>query len=386
MRVLVLSGGGGKGAYQVGVWKALRKLNIKYDVVIGTSIGSINAAFMVSKEYKKCYKLWKNVSYNDVFLNDFSKDITNKELIKNYALNAIKGGIKLDKLKSTLIKNINLNKFYNSNIDFGLVTVKLPNFKTCFFKKNDINKNLLFDYLIASSSIFPVFKIKNINYNYYLDGSYKQCLPIKYAFSYNPDEIIAVDLRMFKLRKNNYNKKNIIYITPNNKINNFYIINKKESKKALKFGYYDTLKKYNYYEGKKYTFKKNSLIKNYNKYIDSFYYCIKKYMPKKFYDIYVKKNKKVFFNNVAGKIGEIFKLKEDMVYNMFTFNLSLKIMYLKYKRKENCNSIRIILKIYKLINNSNSNQKLLNKLAYLYPKYFLCAIYLKVINKKKGAL
>ena len=28
---IVLSGGGAKGSYQLGVWKALRKLKIKYD-------------------------------------------------------------------------------------------------------------------------------------------------------------------------------------------------------------------------------------------------------------------------------------------------------------------------------------------------------------------
>lgn len=44
---LVLAGGGAKGAYEVGVYKALRELelvdNIK--VISGTSIGSINALF-----------------------------------------------------------------------------------------------------------------------------------------------------------------------------------------------------------------------------------------------------------------------------------------------------------------------------------------------------
>lgn len=41
---VVLSGGGSKGAYEIGVWKALRKLNVKYDIVTGTSVGALNAA------------------------------------------------------------------------------------------------------------------------------------------------------------------------------------------------------------------------------------------------------------------------------------------------------------------------------------------------------
>ena len=48
MLAVVLSGGGAKGAYQIGVWRALRKLNIKYDIITGTSVGALNGAMMVT--------------------------------------------------------------------------------------------------------------------------------------------------------------------------------------------------------------------------------------------------------------------------------------------------------------------------------------------------
>ena len=66
-RAIVLSGGGSKGAYQIGVWKALRKMKIKYDIVTGTSIGSVNGIMMVQKEYHKAKYLWDNISYDDIF-------------------------------------------------------------------------------------------------------------------------------------------------------------------------------------------------------------------------------------------------------------------------------------------------------------------------------
>ena len=44
--VLVLQGGGALGAYQVGVYQALREAGIEPDWVIGTSIGAINAALI----------------------------------------------------------------------------------------------------------------------------------------------------------------------------------------------------------------------------------------------------------------------------------------------------------------------------------------------------
>ena len=51
MNALVLSGGGGKGAYQIGVWKALRKLHYKIDIVTGTSVGALNAVLVTQKSY-----------------------------------------------------------------------------------------------------------------------------------------------------------------------------------------------------------------------------------------------------------------------------------------------------------------------------------------------
>ena len=53
MRALVLSGGGSKGSYQIGVWKALRELNIKIDIVTGTSAGALNAALITQNTYRR---------------------------------------------------------------------------------------------------------------------------------------------------------------------------------------------------------------------------------------------------------------------------------------------------------------------------------------------
>lgn len=52
-RAIVLAGGGTKGSYEVGVWRALNELGIDYQIVTGTSIGSINGVFMASGEYER---------------------------------------------------------------------------------------------------------------------------------------------------------------------------------------------------------------------------------------------------------------------------------------------------------------------------------------------
>ena len=68
---LVLAGGGAKGAYEVGVYKALRELelvdNIK--IISGTSIGAINALFFAMDNPKVIGDSWRNLSYSRFILN-----------------------------------------------------------------------------------------------------------------------------------------------------------------------------------------------------------------------------------------------------------------------------------------------------------------------------
>src|SRR5438093_10551432 len=48
--VLVMQGGGSLGAYECGVFKALAKRGIKFDIVAGTSIGAVNAGIVVGSK------------------------------------------------------------------------------------------------------------------------------------------------------------------------------------------------------------------------------------------------------------------------------------------------------------------------------------------------
>lgn len=45
-KAVVLSGGGAKGGYQIGVWKVLRQMGFTPDIVVGTSVGALNGALM----------------------------------------------------------------------------------------------------------------------------------------------------------------------------------------------------------------------------------------------------------------------------------------------------------------------------------------------------
>ena len=48
---LVLEGGGAKGAYQIGAWKALKEAGIRIKGIAGTSVGALNGALIAMDEF-----------------------------------------------------------------------------------------------------------------------------------------------------------------------------------------------------------------------------------------------------------------------------------------------------------------------------------------------
>ena len=61
MTGLALAGGGVRGAYQIGVYLALKKCHIKIDGFVGTSIGAFNAAMLAAGRDRELLKFWQNV-------------------------------------------------------------------------------------------------------------------------------------------------------------------------------------------------------------------------------------------------------------------------------------------------------------------------------------
>ena len=256
MKALVLSGGGLKGSYQIGAYKALKKLRYNFDIVTGTSIGAINGAFITAKEEKKAIELWKNVKINFLFTEKVNEDFIVLEYLRNIIKNK---GMDVSALENNINKYLNKNKFFKSNINFGLVTVNKKTKQPKYLEKKDLTKENLSDYLMASACFYPIFQSKKIANEEYLDGGYH--MPIDFAIQLGADDIIAIDLAAIGIRKKISGKAKIKYIRPNNQLGAEMIVSNKQIRKNLSYGYNDTMKAFNQLEGKKYTFKKGELEK-----------------------------------------------------------------------------------------------------------------------------
>ena len=65
---LVLSGGGAKGAFEIGVWRALENLHVTelIDGIIGSSVGAMNAALLDTVGLERAADVWANLKQSDL--------------------------------------------------------------------------------------------------------------------------------------------------------------------------------------------------------------------------------------------------------------------------------------------------------------------------------
>lgn len=64
---LALEGGGAKGAYEIGAYRALTELGYHFDVICGVSIGAINAALLAQGDCEKAAEFWETTANDDLF-------------------------------------------------------------------------------------------------------------------------------------------------------------------------------------------------------------------------------------------------------------------------------------------------------------------------------
>ena len=284
-RAIVFSGGGGRGGYEIGVWKALRQLGLKIDIATGTSVGAINAAMLCTGEYDKAASIWRQLETNMVFdLDNLSRYDDDKENIIretrelngmplneafSYAKKAItKGGAGSTGLLGILKNDLAPEKLYSSDIQFGMVTCELPSFKGRFLFKDDIPPDKLCEYLVASASCFPAVHYMSVDGKKLVDGGYADNLPVDMAMELGATEIIAVDMEAVGVIKKDSIKRakesldSFICITSNWDLGNFLCFDPETNRRNMILGYHDGLKALGMADGGWYTFTKGSIPEN----------------------------------------------------------------------------------------------------------------------------
>lgn len=281
-RALVLSGGGSRGGYEIGVWQAMKELGMDIDIVTGTSVGAINAAMVCVGDLKLAKKLWRDVETNMVFDldNESRYDEAKEEIVKNtrgfmgmpvaealsYAKYTVtRGGAGSSGLLGIMQDNLDVEAFYDSPVEYGLVTAELPAFKGRFLYKEDIPEDKICEYLVASASCFPAAHFTVIDGKKLVDGGYSDNLPIDMAIEKGATQIVAVNMEAIGVVKKESLKRaeelpgGFTYITSKWDLGNFLCFDPETNRRNMALGYLDALKAFGQKDGIWYTFEKGCI-------------------------------------------------------------------------------------------------------------------------------
>jgi len=258
---IVLEGGGARGAYQVGAWQALRELGLEYGGVAGTSVGALNGAMMVQGDLDRALEIWNEIRPSRIV----SIDEALYERLKRLKISSgdassllqrfkivFRDGVDTAPLSLLLGEVIDEARIRAAGLEFGFVTVSLSNWSPLKMYIDDVPPGQLIDYLLASARL-PVFKRQHIDGRLVLDGGFYDNLPIDLLAARGFTRIIAVRLGGFsRTRWQETKDVEVTYIKPSESLGGMLDFSRERAGKNIKLGYFDTLKVFKGYHGRRY--------------------------------------------------------------------------------------------------------------------------------------
>jgi NTE family protein len=226
---LILTGGGARAAYQVGVLKAITELlprsaHNPFPVICGTSAGALNAATLAvnAQNFRKGVRylnnIWKNFHANQVYRTDVVGVFNNSML---WMAGLILSGLGINRLKQvSLLDNTPLAELLDEilpcekiqqNIDTGLLralSITASGYSSgqsvTFYqgvseivpwrrtRRVGVPARIETNHLMASAAIPFIFPAALINREYFGDGSMRQIAPISSALHLGATRILVV--------------------------------------------------------------------------------------------------------------------------------------------------------------------------------------------------
>lgn len=256
---MVFNGGGGKGAYQIGVMKAILSLGLDRHIqaISGTSVGALNAAFFINGDFQLAERTWLTISPDKILsvksssiVNSLSETgfLVDNSRIQRYA-NALEGyGIFSRKgMLQIMEESINLQKISSSSIPFYTTCVELPSFEKRYFRLNDLPLEHIKTLLLATSAIPVVFPPESLNRKLYIDGGILDNSPVQPLYDEGCDIIIVAALNRYDIiQKKQFANAKIIEIIPQesqgNLFNGTLQFTAKSAKRRIQHGFEDAMR------------------------------------------------------------------------------------------------------------------------------------------------
>ena len=221
---LVLTGGGARAAYQVGVLRAIASMlpegsRNPFPVICGTSAGAINAASLAvsARNYhegvRQLVGIWENFHVDQVYRSDPIGILYNSlRLLSSLVLNkhgaiSLLDGSPLTELLSSRLPFQGIQKSINSGDlhALGITAWGYTSGQSVTFyqgvkninawnreRRLGVSTNIRLQHLVASSAIPFLFPATKINREYFGDGSMRQLSPISPALHLGAERVLVI--------------------------------------------------------------------------------------------------------------------------------------------------------------------------------------------------
>ena len=244
---LVFDGGGARGAYQIGAWKALREAGVPVTAVAGTSVGALNGALVCMGDVEKAEEIWKSITFSRVMDVDdqlmeqlFQKELPFGVFLKELWNVLSDGGVDVTPLRELIHEAVDEQKVRESSIRFFLLTFSVSDRKELDLAVEDIEEGLLEDFLLASAYLLG-FKNEPLHGKTYIDGGVINNVPVNSLLKRGYENIIQV--RIYgpgRVPRAVIPDEGISYeISPRVSLGSILEFSPKRSRQNLKIGYYD---------------------------------------------------------------------------------------------------------------------------------------------------
>jgi NTE family protein len=207
---LALEGGGARGSYQIGAWKALREAGIRIGAVAGTSVGALNGALIVMGDEPRAEELWKSIRFSKVMDVDDEEmrrlvkgdlrglDLrTTASMLKSVLDNR---GLDVKPLYDWMREVVNEDAIRTSDVELYIVTYSLTDHREMELRARDLPAGSIVDMLLASAYL-PVFRNEKLGGKRYADGGVRDVLPLHTLVENGCEDIIALRLYGFGVER-----------------------------------------------------------------------------------------------------------------------------------------------------------------------------------------
>ncbi|MFA5467004.1 MAG: patatin-like phospholipase family protein [Candidatus Izemoplasmatales bacterium] len=255
---LCLSGGGARGAFQVGAFKALEELGILklVSVYSGTSIGSVNASLISTKPVTEVERIWLSIEPDALSRSESLF----KRIIKEKASFVDNGVYKIDELGAMIDLHLDFDLLRQKEVFitlsqggfvddglFGLFKSSYQHYikketQAIYVPVKEHSNTEIKQMILASCSIPIVFPpVKLLDREYY-DGGVYDNVPVKPLVDDGCDTVIVIHLhRLNFIDRSSFPGINIIEVKHRGTLGGYLNFEPERSQKLMNLGYQDTI-------------------------------------------------------------------------------------------------------------------------------------------------